>query len=260
MNELSNESEFDALSPPPKKKSGGALAALALLVAIGAVGLSAWQWWQAQNVDSTADDAMARLGRLESRLDDLDRAQGTLGSRVGAAEGVAESLSELQLDIARLQSQSDEQRRETGTGQEQLSSLSDATRELDDRLAGVEAGVAALAIRGESPTETIELAQVDFLLRTANERLQLFRDGRTADQALSLADSQLEALDDPLYLPVRRAIAEARLTLDDLPEVDVIGLTARLDRLQTGIPTLPFEGESAPVVSGDDEALSEDAG
>ena len=63
--------------------------------------------------------------------------------------------------------------------------------------------VGALVVRGESPRQALDLAEVEYLLRSATERLALYGDVRTADQALMLADQQLEALDDPVYLSVR---------------------------------------------------------
>ena len=83
---------------------------------------------------------------------------------------------------------------------------------------------------------------MDYLLRSANERLRLYGDPRSADEALSLADLQLEAMDDPVYLPVRQSIAAARLAMDETPRLDVIGLTESLDRLQGNIAGLPFPG------------------
>jgi len=118
--------------------------------------------------------------------------------------------------------------------------------ELRGKLDETQATLAALAARQESPGQRMELAEVAFLLRAAHERLQLFGDSTGADRALELADAQLAALDDPLYLPVRQAIAAARLDLESLPRIDTVALTERLDQLQSRVPQLALKGEQQP--------------
>ena len=130
------------------------------------------------------------------------------------------------------------------------------------RLAELDAGLAAVVVRGESPGKSMELAEVEYLLRTANERLLLFGDTRAADRAMLLADEQLATLDDPVYLPVRQAIAGARQDLAEMPSPDHIELTERLGRLQAGIPGLPFPDEAdlgtreeEPVAEGEEPGI-----
>ena len=65
-----------------------------------------------------------------------------------------------------------------------------------------------------------DIAEIDFLLRVANERLQLFSDPLAADLALQAADVQIEALDDPMYLSVRQRIASSRQALAAVPRID----------------------------------------
>lgn len=258
MNEPQQDSEFDPFAESRKAPaSGKGLTWLALLLAAAAIALGGWQWWEGRSTE--VDDTAGRLDEMSQRVAASDRRLGALDNRLQESERLGDTLAELQLDLARLHSRVDDLQRNVDAEGSEGAELQDELQSLSERVAGAEAGVAALAIRNESPTETIELAQVDFLLRTAHERLQLFHDRRTAVQALDLADGQLAALDDPLYLPVRRAIADARLAIADLPERDLIGLTARLDRLQARIAGLPFPGEAAPAIPLDDVEAGDDA-
>lgn len=259
MNETRQHPE-ENLSQLATKRSGvGAVALLALLLALAAAGFSAWQWWQARATDSAEVEIRAQLENVLRRLDDIDGAQGRFAQRLAGSEQSGEALAALQLDIARLQSQADTALRGGDDARERLEALEKELLSANERLAGVEAGIAALAVRGESPTVTMELAHVEFLLSSANERLQLFGDVQSADQALQLADAQLGALGDPLYLPVRRSIAEARLKLEAVPELDLVGITARLAQMQAGLSSLPLAGEDMPTGDAGDEAPAEES-
>ncbi len=117
--------------------------------------------------------------------------------------------------------------------------MTDISQRVDD----IETSVAALAVRSETPGKSMDLAEVDYLLRLASERLVLFGDARSANRALGLADTHLEAMEDPLYLPVRRRIAQARQLLQELPAPDLVAASSQIAALQALIPGLPFPGE-----------------
>jgi len=95
----------------------------------------------------------------------------------------------------------------------------------------------------------LDMAEVDYLLRLASERLALFFDAKAADRALALADSHLAAIDNPAYLVVRQEIASARRQLAAVDEFDSVAIAARIDAAQAAIPGLPFRGGDA--VAGD---------
>ena len=103
----------------------------------------------------------------------------------------------------------------------------------------------------------LDIAEIDFLLRTSSERLQLFADPVAADLALQAADVQIEALDDPMFLSVRQRIAAARQALAAVPELDRVQLISKITDLQSKVPGLPFRGEA--VIQPEPE-LPEDAG
>jgi uroporphyrin-III C-methyltransferase len=101
-----------------------------------------------------------------------------------------------------------------------------------------------LSARNLDAAGELDLAEVDYLLRLANERLQLFSDPAAAERALELADRHLAALDDPAHLGVRQAIATARRDLAGLALPDYLQVAARLDEIQAGIARWPFAAGS----------------
>lgn len=248
--------EADAASSPGKTAGGGRLiASLALLVALGVAGWNGWAWWQAQHSADEALDLEQSLAELRSGQLQLQRAQEALGRRLDSVERL-----ELAAGLTELDQAIEQARSVAGSDRARLAGIEEAVADAAERLDGVEGRLAAVVVRGESPRQALDLAEVDYLLRSANERLRLYGDVRTADQALSLADEQLAAMDDPVYLSVRQSIAGARLALDTVDVPDVIALTEGLGQLQAQIPGLPFPGEIAIVQEEGPAETVEDPG
>lgn len=86
------------------------------------------------------------------------------------------------------------------------------------------------------------LAEVEYLLRIANQRLQLQRDLKTAGQALDAADERLRELADPHYLSVREQIARDLDAIQAVPIVDRDGLSAKLGVALQNIDKLSVAG------------------
>ncbi len=232
--------EFDPFETETRspRRGGAVLAALALLLALAVAAWNGWEWWQARNAASDEDDLRTALSRIDAGQAQLLDAQEAQSRRLAAVEQL-----EIQAGLARLDEAIDRAQGVAGSDRARLATLETSQGEIMARIDGLESRIAALVTRGESPRQGLDLAEVDYLLRTANERLRLFGDARGADEALALADAQLAELDDPVYLPVRQAIASARGALADTQRPDAIALTENLSRLQARIPGLPFPGE-----------------
>jgi uroporphyrin-3 C-methyltransferase len=125
-------------------------------------------------------------------------------------------------------------------------SLRTATESMQGRLLATEATLAGMSSQKLDAGGELDLAEVDYLLRLANERLKLFSDPVAADQALEIADMHLAAMDNPMYLGVRKDIATARGELATINMPDYAGITSQLDAIQEFTVALPFRG-SAPV-------------
>ena len=84
------------------------------------------------------------------------------------------------------------------------------------------------------------LTESEQLLVTANHRLQMARDVRSALAALRAADQHLKLVVNPDMLPVRREIAREIGLLEELEKADINGLALRLGTLAEGVDRLPL--------------------
>jgi len=254
LTEMDRESPEDggAQTTPQRRpgRGGGALAMLALLVALAAAAGTGWMWWQDR---ASAGQDNQRLMQEIARLDAGDSALSlkleSLRDEIASlkASGGGEALAALQ---QRLESDRDRLGELERSIEEQLTlsrSLQNSTAAMHSRLQAAESGLASLAAPAVNAGRDLDLAEVDYLLRLANERLQLFSDRDAADQALALAESQLAALDNPAYLGVRQEIAAARRALARAQMPDYLQMAAELDGLQAQVPSLPFAGASMAV-------------
>jgi len=84
------------------------------------------------------------------------------------------------------------------------------------------------------------LTEVEQVLLLASQQLQLAGNVSAALAALQLADSKLQRLDRPQFVPLRRALARDMDRLKAVPFVDVQGLSLRLDQAISMVDTLPL--------------------
>lgn len=90
------------------------------------------------------------------------------------------------------------------------------------------------------------LAEVEGILTTAAQQLQLAGNVRAALIALEAADKRLARADRPSLIPLRKVINADIDRLKALPAVDVPGLALKLDNLIALVDTLPLAAESRP--------------
>lgn len=247
--------EFDPFATDKAAGRGGLLAMVAwlgLLLALAVAAWNGWQWWLARTATNLGAQQQIALGSLEATQAELDRRLAELRARLEQVEqsGLETGLDDL---AARISANSSV----TGAHRERLESLEQEQAAQVQRTAALESALAALVVRGEAPSRRLELAEIDYLLRTASERLQLFADTASAERALALADAQLQAIDDPLYTPVRRQIATARMQLQALPVLDTLALNETLASVQARIPGLPLKGDLARALPGGERPGSE---
>jgi uncharacterized protein HemX len=231
--------------------SGKGIAILALLVALATVSESAWQWWQARSAGTDVAAQQETMSRIQQNQQQFARSMGTVEARLksmdepgndGEISSLGQQFASLESKITGMQSQSD-------VDKASMAALQGGLRSNDLRLSTVEAGLSSVAANSQNSGAELDLAEIDFLLRVANERLQLFADPSAADLALQAADVQIDALEDPMFLSVRQRIATSREALATVPRIDRVELSARISSMQAGIRSLPFRGEtsSAPT-------------
>lgn len=250
MNTSRDDAEFDPFAHGKGGRKGAGSSAgpawLALLLALAVAGWNGYQWWLERAEQDRGDNLQQTVSSVQAQQADLQRNLAALQSRVAAAEQDSDEAewTAVRAELEALQARVSAAGVQAVDAQAQIDAAQAALLALQQRLDGIENSVAALAARQDTPGRRMEIAEVGQLLRLAEERLDLFGDVRSADAALAHADARLEAMDDPLYLPVRRRIAESRQALAAVPLPDVPALAASLSALQDSVAGLPFEGEA----------------
>ncbi len=92
------------------------------------------------------------------------------------------------------------------------------------------------------------LAEIEQVLSTASQQLQLAGNVRGALIALQNADARLTRADRPQFIAIRRAIAQDMDKLKSLPVVDLTGVAVRLDTLIAQIDSMPLLSDEKPAV------------
>lgn len=205
------------------------IALLALGVSIGLAATAYFTWHQLQQL--LAEQAGIEVG-VSDRIRPLSNAID------GVKQALREDRSETDSRIAAVDAR--------------ISRLDDDQQSVGHRL-NVLASLMGRSERGWT------LAEVEYLLRIANQRLQLQRDVETASEALKSADDRLRDLADPHYLNVREQIASELSAVSAVPVVDVEGLSARLGSALESVDELPVAGTRyKPQVDGGAEEFQAD--
>lgn len=222
-----------AAPPPAARKGSGAIAWLALLLALASGAGVGWFVLEQQRLGAGVDDRLQALesiaGRDQAALDELGQRwqealrsgiaqlEAGLGERDGASAQLGQALQSLQAEL-------EQQRTE-------------------------------LARYSANDRETWLLAEVEYLLRLANQRLVMAGDAVSAQALLGSADKILLELDDAGLHGVRAAVAADLADVRAVPRVDVEGTYLRLAALveQAGklvifqLPEQPQPTASAPA-------------
>ncbi|ATQ78090.1 hypothetical protein CR152_28950 [Massilia violaceinigra] len=92
------------------------------------------------------------------------------------------------------------------------------------------------------------LAEIEQVLSTASQQLQLAGNVQGALIALQNADRSLSRSDKPQFITIRRAIAGDIDKLKALPALDLTGVALRLDNVITQVNTLPMLADEQPAL------------
>ena len=157
----------------------------------------------------------------------------------------------LQTDLARRLAEAEASNRETRSASEQSRN---GLRDLESRMGLLEARLAesqSQRIALESLYQELArnrdewvLAEIEQILVTASQQLQLAGNVRAALIALEAADKRLAQSDRPGLLGLRRVIARDMDRLRAAPVLDVPGLALKLDNLAASVDELPLAAES----------------
>lgn len=238
-------------APPPRR--GSALSFIAVLFSLAALAGTGWMWWQDRSSSGQQQQqVLTEISRLESSDSDLSRRLDRVREDMNAlaAGDVGEEMRAMQEGLAADRARLADLERSLGEQARMSRSLQAAAESMQGRLVAAESALGGVAARELDARDELDVAEVDYLLRLASERLQLFADPQAADKALEVADTHLAGLDNPIYLGVRQEISAARSTLASLDTPDYLQITSRLDSLQQTVPSLAFPGDAGQAGGG----------
>lgn len=206
-------------SAAPPRRGGRVLASFAILLALAALGLAGYPYYQRYVVGVPAP---INSGELES------------------------------LRIAQ-QRQSDELARIAAEAKALDARFSQQATEAQQAVPPAVDSSTASAL----PERALRIAEAAFLVQGANDRLLVTRDIHAALAMLLAAQTIVDQIDDAALADVRAALSGAIASLRDVTIVDVDGTFARLQSLQKALPDLPIRGArfvAAPVAAPSDAA------
>ncbi|OYW37228.1 MAG: heme biosynthesis operon protein HemX [Hydrogenophilales bacterium 12-61-10] len=197
------------LAPAPTRFQ--ALPLVALLVATLALAAAAWSWSDSRE---RIRDLKTELGR---RL--ADSGKDVSETRL-LARNADDAMRQVSEKVARIDAQ-------MVTSQQQQQALESLYKDL------------------AQGRDQWTLAEIEQVLLTAAQQLQLAGNVKAAIIALEGADTRLQRLDKPQFTALRRAIAADLSTLRAVPSLDEVGASARIEVLVTRIAGWPLASAQA---------------
>ena len=101
-----------------------------------------------------------------------------------------------------------------------------------------------------------QLAEIEQVLAIAQQQLQLSGNVRAALLALQLAEGRLARADRPQFLPIRRALARDIERLRAVPQLDLSGISLKIDSLVAAVDSLPLAFDERTPKLADERAAS----
>ncbi len=215
MTETTNQLPATVSKEPPARQKLWPVWLVAILALIIAIALALWSWQQWNNHQAVMQ-TLQSLKQDTAQLEDLYGDRGSQQSQ--RLQSLEEKLASQRELIATQQRQIDHNAREL-----------------------LEAG-------NRTRTDWL-LAEAEYLLRIANQRLMIEKDIRGAMSALEAADEVLTESDDIGVYPVRQQLAREILALKGLTGVDRTGLYLTLEAAINSIHQLTDQAlisENAP--------------
>lgn len=202
-----------AASAPRETGGSGIHVGLALLIALGALALSGWQWHDSRGrMEAIRQELAKKLAEADTQARE---------SRLVAGQ-MREAVREAQVKIGVLENKLAE-------SQNQQIALEALYQELSRN------------------RDEWAFAEIEQSLQLASQQLQLAGNVKGALIALANADMRLQRMERPQLAPLRKAVNRDIERLKALPYVDTVGISVRLDNIIAAIDTLPLAMEVRPL-------------
>ena len=198
------------VNAPAAAKKGNSVAFFAFLLALIAVAGSGYIGWM-----------------LYQQTDQLHALQ-------TVSDGHRQQSQSLQQSIA---SSKDSTTRSFAVSDKKIAALSAALQESNAIIEGHSRRLLSLTA---TTTDDWRLAEVEYLLRLANQRILTSKDGESALNLLRASDQILLELNDPRLFSVRESIAQDRAALAIVGQQDLDGVFLQLSALARVIDQLPL--------------------
>lgn len=181
----------------------------ALILALLALGIAAWQWWDGNN----------RIHQLQSEL----------GQRLAASNNVEQ-------ESRVLSKQAMESTRELSV---KLGEIQGKLADSQNQQLALEALYQDLARSRDEWT----LADIEQIVLSASQQLQLAGNAKAALIALRSAETRLQRLNKPQFAALQHAINDDIERLQAVPQIDTVGIAQRLDVLIANVDDLPIASD-----------------
>lgn len=218
----------------PRKSGGGggtALAGVALIAALGAGGGAGYLWYEQQ--------------QMTQKQQSLESEQLLLAERQSALSVPADAGVDAEIEgrLAQLAEMVEANREAEGAQQAALQAMRLEVGGDVQRLAAENADLMQrLAEIGRTDRDDWRLAEVEYLLRLAHQRVVMGGELDSAAALLATADKILYDLNMAGLLHVRKQVARDLAAVQAAAKLDVAGIYLRLDALQDQLGKLQFYG------------------
>ena len=206
------ESRQDKAATPSKKPSGGGIGVvLAILLALVAIGIASWPAYEIYKEKYTG----AQIDPIPARVAQIEAGVETLGIELRNVERrMAAKNAELNAQLT--------------TGEEQMQQF----------LAGVSESMVAIQSRMGTSSQDWVYAEVEYLVRMANQRVMMEQDANSALQLLQSADEIIRETDGLTAHGLREALARDIAALKAVGSPDIQGVYLELSALVSQVPLL----------------------
>ncbi|MDD1648838.1 MAG: fused uroporphyrinogen-III synthase HemD/membrane protein HemX [Methylococcaceae bacterium] len=231
-------------SPPVKK--GRSLAWVGYMILLGVVALAVGGWFLLQELRSRQEGLGGQMSDKSQQVQEVTHQLTSVQSELAALHSqLATVQSQLSSDDAQLQrllaEQGDQFEAKLGATRAELTTtIQQIQRQLNQT-------------RGD-----VLIADAEYLLDVANQKLHLVGDVKSVLAAMEAADQRLHASADPAVFKVREVLAGEIAAIRAMSAPDVVGVSSRLIALEKKVPGLPLVLPHAGTVK-EHEKLKEQA-
>lgn len=203
---------------PAKQRSSGALwlAVIALLVALFALAGSGYLYWQSQQQRQSGGAALQKLQEEVNQV--LTQTQRQVDDAKTLVSSQVDSVNQ---NLTRLQQQSSKEQK--------------GIEALQDRLTK---SIQQVSAKQQNNRKDWLLAEAEYLLRLANQRVLMENTPQGALTLLKSADKILQKTDDVSIYKVRKALASDIAALEAVPTFDLQGSYLKLAALSEQVDNL----------------------